>query len=107
MQVCMYALRVQIECAGAGKPCLRHNLGSESSVDSLGALPGTPKKDAVFFWGGIGGAVERSETEGVILLYLPQRGILLAEEIMIRKNLFAVLTGGGCRPSSLLCGGLL
>ena len=49
----MYALWVQIECAGAGEPCLRHYFGSRRNASLLGSFPE--------------GAVERSETEGVAL----------------------------------------
>ena len=35
----MYALRVQIECAGAGEPCLRHDLGSKRNANLVGSFP--------------------------------------------------------------------
>ena len=62
-------LRNLLRCDEAqGNPARLSDFGSTANVNLLGSSPGSPKKDVVFFGGGFGGAVERSETEGVALL---------------------------------------
>ena len=77
----------KLSARAQGNPACAIIWEARAALIPLAPSRGPSKKDAVFFWGGIGGAVERSETEGVILLYLPQRGILLAEEIMVHEFL--------------------